>query len=252
MTEVYMECDDVLAMLRRHRHDWLLSDPDLRTFHRLRADWAGGKGFWSRARSHPADEAVRVLALEGNRMERARQEARQRREDMAELQFDSIQLTGWTGRPIGQIPPGWTGTPVDAWRLESVDLWWRGLVLGLSQAALDWLEPFVDRTRITPHRSSWNHLWYHEAATDELPREWMRWAVSFLQGVRKVTPGTPGDNQLSVYCYDVDGLISCDRTFVDIINRVAAEAPRPVAQAYRLQNSADPVDVVIRSGLELK
>ncbi len=251
MTEVYMECQDVLAVIRRRRPSWLVADPDLRAFYRLRADWSGGRGFWKRARDDPAAEAARVSLVEGDLMSRARSQAHRTRKEMARLQFDSIRLTGWTGRPP-DIAPGWDRTPVDAWRLESVYVWWGDLVEGRSQASLDWLGPFVDRDLILRQRSSWNHLWFHEINVEEVPREWMRWAVRFLQGLRKVTRGTPGDNRLAVYGFEADGIVTGDGTFVDIMNRARLDAPKPVAYAYRLPESVDPVDTIVKGGVELE
>ena len=64
-------------------------------------------------------------------------------------------------------------------------------------------------------------------------------------GVRKVTRGTPGDNQLSVYCYEADVFVSGDSTFVDIINRVRRDAPAPVAEARVLQANDDPLGAIV-------
>jgi hypothetical protein len=243
MTEVFMECQDLRDLLATRRPQWLVARPDLAAFHRLRADWAAG-GFWRRARRYPDREAGIIAMLEGDRFDRARREAHETRALMGHLQFDSIQLDGWTSRlPFGE--PGWDGTDVDAWRVRGAAQWWDQLIAQPSAAHLDWLTPFLDRRAIAGARGSWNHLWYHELDRAEVPREWLRWAVGWLQGVCKVTPGTPGDNQISVYSYEADVLLTGDRAFADIINRVRVDAPMPVCLAERLMPGTDPVDVII-------
>jgi hypothetical protein len=244
MTESFEECRDVREAIRRHRPEWLRSRPDLASFYRSRANWAGARGFWHRARHDTAGEAARLASLEGDEIRLARAQAQARRADLKSLHFDSMVLTGWTGRPIRPVP-GWDGTDVDAWRLDSVQSWSRSLALGRQHPALDWLGPFVDLRRIAEERRSWNHLWLHEVDVKELPLEWMRWAVSVLQGVRKVTPGTPGDNQLSVYCYEADLLVSADKAFVEIINRVRQDAPAPVAEARLVRRGEDPLKRIV-------
>ncbi len=243
MTEVFRECEDVVRLIRSRRPEWLRVPPDSASFHRLRADWAGGRGFWYRARHDTASEARRIAFLEGDRMDRARDEARQRRADMARLRFENMPLTGWRGRPIGHLL-GWDGDEVDAWRLESVERWWLSFVEHPEAATVDWLSPFVDVRKLSRERRSWNRLWLYEATAEDLPREWMRWAVRMLQGVRKVTPGTPGDNQLAVYLYEVDGLVSADAALVDIVNRVRVDSPLPAGEAHLLRHGDDPLSSV--------
>jgi hypothetical protein len=127
MTEVFSECEDVRAVISARRPEWLLAKPDLAAFHRLRADWAGGRGFWQRARRDPQREAGYVAALEGDVFSIARQEARDRRARMSHLQYDSVTLKGWTSRPP-RHEPGWDGTEVDVWRVMSSATRWKELL----------------------------------------------------------------------------------------------------------------------------
>lgn len=124
----------------------------------------------------------------------------------------------------------------------------RNLVEGVShppiQAAPGVASPFVDVQRIAREPASWNHLWLHEVDVEEVPREWLRWAVGWLQGLRKVTPGTPGDNQIAVYTYEADVFVTTDGGFADILNKARIDAPAPVAVAHRLRSGVDPVETV--------
>jgi hypothetical protein len=244
MPEVFNECKDVRSVVSARRPEWLLAEPDLTAFYRLRADWAGGRGFWHRARRDPDREAGFVMALGGDRLERARQEAEQRRELMSHLNYDSVSLKDWRSRPPSW-EPGWEGTEVDVWRVITATTWWALLVTNPSSPCLDWLAPFLDIRRIAGEQASWNHLWGHEVATEEVPRAWLRWAVGWLQGLRRVTPGTPGDNQIAVYAYEADVFVTTDNTFADIMTKVRSEAPTAVAASCRVPHGPDVVQAVI-------
>jgi hypothetical protein len=82
-------------------------------------------------------------------------------------------------------------------------------------------------------------MWLYEVGRTDAPREWMRWAVSFLQGLRKVTAGTPADSQIALYAYEADVFLSGDKGLVDIINTVRGDAPAPTARAQRILSDAD-------------
>jgi predicted nucleic acid-binding protein len=243
MTDVFEESQDLLSVLRRRREGWLRDESDLARFHALRADWAGGRGFWWRARKNPKQESDYLMSLEGDVLSAARAEATERRASMRHLQFDSVSLTGWNARPRGVIP-GWRGDDIEPWRLDAANIWWRALVARPDQPQLDWLGPFIYVQAVSRAHADWNRLWFYEVTRAELPREWARWAVMFLQGLRKVTPGTPADNQIAVYAYDTDLFVSGDGAFVDIVNKVRPEAPAPWAPAHRADPSRDPVEAV--------
>jgi hypothetical protein len=246
-TEIYHECRDVRKMLETRRPEWMAAEPDLALYYKLKADWSPAGGFWRRVRRAPGAEA-RLVADEVG-LERAREDAKYRRGAMGEIHFDQMRLSGWTGRPIERLP-GWDGTDVDWWRLDSQARWWEHLIVHPDQPVLDWLGPFVDVPAIARSFESWNRVWLHEATIDELPREWLRWAVMVLQSMRRVTPGTPADNQIALYAYEADLLLSADKGFVDIINRVGESAPQRLALARVIRTGLDPVqqvDDVVRS-----
>lgn len=244
MTEVFSECEDVRAIVSKRRPYWLLPTPDLAAFHRLRADWAGGRGFWYRARQDPDREARFVSELGDGRLQEARRQARDQRERMSHLGYSSIDLKGWTGRPP-ESEPGWEGSDVDAWRIITAATWWDQLVTQPSIPHLDWLAPFLDVARVARERGSWNHLWWHEVEAQEAPREWLRWAVGWLQGLRRVTSGTPGDNQIAIYTYEADAFVTADKAFADIITKVRGDAPAPIAIAHLIRPGPGSVEAVL-------
>jgi predicted nucleic acid-binding protein len=242
-TEVYSACEDFRRVVSTRRPSWLLVEPDLRAYHQLRGDWSQGGGFWRRARHDTAAEAQRVLMLGGDVLARLREEAQQRRADMGKkAHFDSFPLE-WIGRPRGGLL-GWAGGEVELWRLLSLGMWWSSLVKNPRAAFHDWLAPFLDLRAVASDEASFNSLWLYEVDVEEVPRDWLRWAVMQLQSVRQVTPGTPGDNQIAAYAYDCDLFLTGDKAMVAILDRVRPHAPKPVAQARRLRPDIDPVDQV--------
>jgi hypothetical protein len=245
MPEVFTETDDIRRVIERHRPEWLRETPDLRSFHRFRADWAGGRGFWARAREDPDSEASLTRTLGEEALERAREDMKENRRLMSHLHYDKVPLAGWTGRPpTGE--PGWGGAEIDVWRISSATAWWVNLVVRRHETYLDWLGPFVDLGRISAARASWNQLWASEVTVEDVPREWLRWAVRWLQGLRRVSPGSPGDNQISIYAYEADLFATTDKTFADILDKVGREAPQPMAVAVRVPSGAEAVDIVIQ------
>ena len=240
-TEIYHECRDVRKMLETRRPEWMVAEPDLALYYKLKADWSPSGGFCRRVRREPGAEARRVADEAG--LERARKDAKYRRGVMGEIHFDQMRLSGWAGRPNERLP-GWDGTDVDWWRLDSQARWWEHLIAHPDQPVLDWLGPFVDVSVIARSFESWNHLWLHEVTIAELPREWLRWAVMVLQSVRRVTPGTPGDNQIALYAYEADLLLSADAGFVDIINRAGESPPQRLAPARVILTGIDPVQQI--------
>jgi hypothetical protein len=240
MTEAFEESQAILAVVRRHRPEWLNSDPDLASFFRLRADWTGNFGFWRRARKDPASEARMIAMLEGDVFDRASVEARQNRSDFKALQFHDMKLTGWTAR-LPHPVPGWDGSDIDSWRIQARDVWWHGLVGQRQRAYVEWTEPFLDLAAIRRSAASWTHLWFHEVETTEVPREWLRWAVRLLQSTRTVTAGTPGDNQISSYLLDADGFLTADRAFADIVARVHDAGVFATARPHLVTTPDDPI-----------
>jgi hypothetical protein len=62
-----------------------------------------------------------------------------------------------------------------------------------------------------------------------MPRFWLRWAFEHLQMFTSVTPGTPGDAQLGTYLPDADFMVSADRNFLRISEKLRPYAPCKIA-----------------------
>jgi hypothetical protein len=69
----------------------------------------------------------------------------------------------------------------------------------------------------------------------------MRWAHSFAQRFRKVTPGSPSDTQLSMYFLETDVLITADKPLTEIVDECRPYAPCLLPDAKLVPGGADGV-----------
>jgi hypothetical protein len=227
MPEAFEESEDFKAEIGRLRPQWLLRDVDRSMFNRLYNDWNGPRGVWWRARVDPSLASAVLRAVEGNDLDRGRSESRELRAQIGGITtFEKVKLDRWTATlPLN--PPGWDGRPVEMWRAEAMRFYITALLVSdgtQSPATREWLESWIDLPSIRNNLSSFAKFFLYETDTSHLPREWLRWAFRTLQATRKVSPGTPVDNQIGSYLVDADIFMTADKIFVSIIERIAAEA----------------------------
>lgn len=238
MPEIFTESHALVSAIRRRRPDWLRPDPDLRAFHQQRADWVGNGGFWLRARRDPAWQASLNDGVGDRTLDIARRGAELRRESFSKIAFEKLD-TRWTTRVPGR-PEG-----VDAWRVENALVWWHGLFGQEQQVYRDWCEPFLNLPAIAQDGASWERLWFDELDAAEMPGSWLRWAVGWFQATKKVTRGTPGDNQLASYLTDTDLLVSGDKGFLAVIEAARRDAPFAFAATVKVPAAGNAVDAII-------
>lgn len=222
MPEAFSECEELRSELMRLRPQWIVSEPDLRHWDRLRRDWTRPKhGFWSRL-TEQTDEMANWTRFPY--LEQAREQSRGRRQDLIKL-----KTTKWKVEPFADVsglPGGRTGERVPLWKVEAANASW----FHLTQRGgpyRDWLSPWLDETRIT--RSSWNIFWFREVGNEATPRHRIRSRIEWLQGFYTVTTGTPGDSQLSSYLLDADYIVTSDGNFAAAIAECAATLPFKIA-----------------------
>jgi hypothetical protein len=229
MPEAYSEACEVLEELRRIHPEWLRASPHLDFVKRLEADWRKKTGgFWVRCERSPESEAQLIDSSSGPALDRARDQAKSTRQEM-------IQKIGWKNNPpmdktmMGFLEPtsGWRGDPVHAWRIDA----WSSLTYALREecnAYRDWVAPYLDVDGLLLLSPSWLSFWLYEADQCRLPRQWLRWAVSFAQRFRKASPGAPCDSQLSTYLMEADYFITADKALVDIVEECRPYSPAPL------------------------
>jgi hypothetical protein len=77
-----------------------------------------------------------------------------------------------------------------------------------AHAYRDWIAPFVKLDDGLLRSAAWGEFWLYAADKNALTRQWLRWAHSFAQRFRKVTPGSPGVTQLATYFVETDVVIT--------------------------------------------
>ncbi len=232
MPEAFEESEEFKAEIGRLRPQWLLHNSDLSVFNRLYHDWHGPRGVWLRARVDPTRASAVLRAVEGNLLDLGRSETRELRAQVGGITtFERVKLDRWTSTfPLK--PPGWDGDPVEAWRAETMRFYIDALLVPDSRnspTAREWLEPWINLASIRNDPPSFARFFLYETDASHLPRDWLRWAFRTLQATRKTSPGTPVDNQISSYLVDADLLVTADKVFVSIIQRVTAETVIPIA-----------------------
>jgi hypothetical protein len=241
MPEAYVECEDVRNEVARHRPDWMVPQPDLREWNRNRSDWLGG--FWRRVRQQAPLMAKIIASLGDDELDQARRQAQDRRRHAIDLGHTatSLRLDSATARYLQPVP-GWNGQEFEAWRGVGEGHWWHVLFVHQDETRLDWLAPWLDMRRIRADRAGWVEFWTREVSMKQLPREWIRWAMAEVQATRKVTSGTPVDNQISTYLPDFNIFVTGDRAFSEGVEFMRPSAPVPLARASLSPAGAAAVD----------
>lgn len=229
MTEAFQEAEEVREAVRRNHPEWMQQSPDLNQWYRLRADWKGG---WRlRARRDPDREAGYIVKLEGDRLDAGRVQARQFREFLNDggVRFEKLSFTE-THAEVVPGAPGYDGQPFDAWRKDPIEIWLDALRPEGDGAYSDWLSPWIDGPRVLRDKAAWARFWMREVQVGDVPLQWVRWAFQHAQGTRKTTPGTPVDNQISVYLADSEYFVSMDKAFIDCVQAVRNVGLVPLAK----------------------
>jgi hypothetical protein len=225
MPEAYSESMEILQEIERVRPDWLRDAPDVQFFNRLKNDWTRRTGgFWARCARSPESEARFLSDVEGEMIEGARVKAQLAREEMINSEWKRNPPMDKTLAGFHWQIPGWRGEMVEAWRWDSLI----GFTYGLGRqgnAYRDWIAPIVELDDGLLASAPWVEFWLHLSDKRAMPRQWMRWAHSFAQRFRRVTPGSPGDTQLSTYFLDTDVVITADRALLDILEECRPYAP---------------------------
>ncbi len=245
MPESFSECVEVKKEILRLRPAWKVASPKLGEVNRLRYDWVRRSGgFWHRARAgvppQETDESLRAdreFAL-------AKQESYQIRQRLVSARpAGDTHLQHVAGLPDpGTL--GWSGNPVDYWRVPSL-YFFRSELLIYASPVREWIDAEVDVAAMMSDAASINRLWLHEIDPRNVPRQWLRGAFEFLQAWHKVTDGTPGDSRLATHLAEVDQFISADKNFVRFAERCRNEAPFRLAQGKGISGGRVGVDELL-------
>ena len=235
MPEAYSECEEILAEIVRLHPEWIRLKPDLWWYNKHYRDWIRPKrGFWDRVRKHPEQMAklTRFPLLDYARADASRRKAamkalyqgKQGEEPLIDISSD-----------LGETTPRF----VPLWRVNAANSTLANLIRPNSPYR-DWLLPWLDTRYLT--RTSWDKLWFDEVITTAVPRQWIRSKIEWLQCFRKISPGSPGDSQLSSYLTEANFIASSDKIFADVIDECAKFAPFRLASTVRLSGGQKGVE----------
>ena len=110
----------------------------------------------------------------------------------AEMAYGAVQ-------PIegGHRVPAWAWSTATTWIREFFNTPIRAMRReGVRNTFRDWTSPYLDLDKIRRERNAWASMWFDSVRPSEAPRNWIRWAVHFLQHGQKVLPSNAMDQQL--------------------------------------------------------
>jgi hypothetical protein len=238
-TEAKSISDEIVSEARRVRPGWMRSMPDTARVSSLNNAWT--KKIWRAVLedSEPMHEYEISMMAENEALVRAQ---RTQRRDLIESDFSMRPLTALTVTPDPSNPksrlPGWSGEPVEAWRVSCRVLFWHQLVVIGGRALLtkeeatfaDWVGAYIDLSRLRSSPEDFTRFWLYDVRRDALPRNWLRWAVNLMQLGFKVTPGNPADEQHSAYLLDGDLFLSADARYISLLGKVREDSPFEFAE----------------------
>ena len=226
MPEAYSESMELLRAIEWAHPEWLRPEPDLQFFNRLLNDWKKTTGgFWVRCKKAPEREAQYLETMEGAMIQGAQAQAINARREMIDANWKRNPSMDKTVVAFNSPIPGWRGDPFEAWRMDSLTV----LTHSLKQTGnpyRDWIAPFVELDTGLLESAAWIEFWVYLADKRTMPRQWLRWACSFAQRFRRVTPGTPGDSQLCTYFLEADAVVTADKILLQILEEIRPYAPR--------------------------
>lgn len=236
MPEAFVECEELVAALGKHRPGWILNPPPpaaTKWFHQNRADWL--HGFWTRARRFPTRQAGHNDTLGGETIVTARTEvaAKKAFSRTSNVTLDTVSLTDPDVTNVELFDPA-NGRrfTTQYWRLGAATHFAHQLARrGQSNTYRDWLDPFLDHRRTADQRA-WMSFWM-EVAPTEVPTQWLFWAAGVLVPLVKVNDGSVFDVQLAAYMARADVFVTADRNLARVAQAMADAAPIPIARPVR-------------------
>jgi hypothetical protein len=238
-SEAQSESAEVVAEVRRSRPEWIRRMPDTARVASLNGFWT--KRVWRQALldSQPMHDYEMRQRAESEYMVRRQ---REQRTQMLQANFGVRPLTAILATPSPDAPDwylaGWSGDPVEMWRIECRDIYWHYLAVVGGRSFWthedttfpDWIGAYVDLTKLRASRADFTRFWLHDVALQAVPRNWVRWAARLAQTTVKVTGGNPADEQHSSYLVDCDVFLSADARYVSVLELVRSDAPFPIAE----------------------
>lgn len=252
MPEAFSEAMDIRSAIATHHPEWLIQSPDLRDWHRLKADWEHGT--WDRARRDPESFHQLLKQLDHDELKMARVQSQMFRDEARRYgeRFEDVDVMKADALLLSPVH-GWDGQPFQRWRAESMMHWNRTLLERKGGAHVEWLAPWLDLDAIRQQNGEWVRFWTRSVGPEDVPREWIRTAMRSIAATRKPSPGTPVDVQISTYLLEIDHFWTADRVFAECVERLQESFPGlRLARSWSVPAGTDGVTQVLGRLAELR
>ena len=236
-SEAQLESMELVVESQRCRPAWVKSMVDSAKVASLNTYWT--KRVWRDAKETP--EAIHNFLIQQRSKENLILESQKRiRKQILQDHFDITDLSNLQlaarDAPAGYLR-GWSGDPVDAWRVQTRDYYWHQLRIA-RRACLtkedatvgDWVGAYLDLQRVVGDPADFTLFWIEDVQVKSLRRNWVRWAVETAQTALKISRGNPRDGQHSTHLFDCDVFLSADQRYVKTLQLVASHAPFLLAE----------------------
>lgn len=243
MSDAFLQCEDVKREMIRTHPEWELQSKNINLFRKLRYDWIRTKGgFWEKVRNNPDKIAEQYKRQDSSALTEVREYSREDRKSVLEKNrpmVNTSSLRDWKGS--WRNPMSGEEVIADAWRVYA-ELIWRNM-LSSETAFQQWLGCDLDIKFLMSYGySEYMRFWRSEASAEAVPREWIRASVHGMQSERKVTDGNPTDSAIATHAVDVDLIVSADKNFITMLNRIHNEAPFHTAKGYLIRSGKEGME----------
>lgn len=244
MPEAFTESQQIIAEIERHRPAWMLPKPDNHRYRPLFRDWKSKNGFWRRLSEQPEKFSdVLHSSSQQNLYDAQNQSYAQRDNLITNGITKTSHLDKWTAA-LRSPRDGWNGDRVEPWRVDAM----AALTLALkdkSNPYTEWISCYVDLNKIDFRSGDWVKFWLHDCQREQLPRQWLRWAVSFLQAFRKTTDGNPADIQLAQYVPECDVFVTADKNLGWVLNECKQYAICAIPEVWIIPGGREGVTKIL-------
>jgi len=133
----------------------------------------------------------------------------------------------------------------EPWRIENLFYYKNCLSkvdLSITQGdrtVADWCEPLIKIRDFLGDEKEYFSFWLDESKVERMPRNWLRWAVNFLQPFRKLGAGNPYDGQHSAYLVDADLFFTSDKRYFECLQTIFNDGVVRMARPVLLSANAD-------------
>lgn len=260
-TEAFLECSEMIQEIRRLRPQWATEVAPTKEYLSHQRFWASS--IWEAARRDAIPRDVLVFAgldHDGEQIVQVQRDNQQvlRSVGMAasiEEHAKSLLTVRNTYPPGSEreaLAAGWAPqTSVEPWREETHAIFWRRILEvhggpDGDTTYIDWLTPWVDLEQVRADKAGFGRMVLYEAHAGAMLRNWLRWAVRYLQAAARVQPSNPRDEALASHLPDADLFITNDKAFARVLSHVTSVAPGQCAHVVHAAITKETVSVADR------